>query len=418
MAKIKSVIPREILNAAGQPTIETTVVLTDGTTGSASSPSGGADVNYEAAEYSPGNKASLQTHAIAKAIDDIQNAIGPKIIGQEADRQREIDNILIGLDGTQNKSNLGANTLLSVSVAVAKAAAASSVLPLFLYLREFIKKEEQAKIPVPIFSMVNGGKTNNNNIDFAEILAIPASSKTYQESIWMGYSISDSLKKNIASSNLPTLTTGRGAYAPSMSSNQEACGLLKTSLEGANLKLNFDIFMGIDAASNELIFQGNYKIKDKNTYYSRDELISYYEDLAKTFNLLYIEDGLQEEDWDGWAKLYSKLSQNIIIAGDDIVATNPYRLQMALNKKALSAVLIKPNQVGTVLEALAFSEIAHAAGLKTIVSHRSMETNDDFIADFAVATSADYVKFGGLQRGENISKYNRLTQIEKQLKVL
>ena len=417
MSKIKNVIPREILNAGGMATIETTVVLSDGSVGTASAPSGTVGVAYEAAEFTSADTSFMQAPALFKSLEDIQNVIAPKIIGHEANKQQEIDKILIELDGTQNKSRLGANIILSVSAAVAKASAESSVLPLFLYLKEFVKKPG-VKIPTPIFSLINGGASNGANLDFAEFLIIPASSKSYTESLKIGNSVYNALKKNLNVANLSTLTTTRGAFAPTLPSNTEACAILKTSIEEANLKYNFDVFMGIDASANNLSYQDKYKIKDKNTYFSSAELIGFYKELQKTFNLLYLEDGLREEDWEGWSSLYNEMSQNTVIAGDDITATNPYRLQMALNKKAVTAVLVKPNQVGTVIEALAFSEIANAAGLKTVVSNRSVETNDDFIADFAVATSADYIKFGAPQRGEHVAKYNRLLQIERQLKSL
>lgn len=419
MAKIKQILAREILNSKGIPTVEATVVLNDGSIGTSSCPCGTSVGEHEAAELRDNDEKHYHGQGAQKAVENITSQIAPHLVGLEADRQQEIDKIMIELDGTQNKARLGANAILPVSMSVAKAAAASSVLPLFLYLREFIKKENLAlKIPTPAFNLINGGKHARGSLDFQEFLLIPATSKPYSESLEIGVSIYKALGKILESKGLSTLTGDEGGYSPSVSNNQEAFSLLKQTVDTTSVKLEFDAFFGLDAASSNFFSDKKYFIKDRTSGLSPNEIISYYEELNKNYHLLYIEDPLSQDDWESWPELCSRLSQSTIIAGDDLIATNPYRLQMALNKKAITGIVVKPNQIGTVIETLAVVEIAKESGLKTIVSHRSGETNDDFIADFAVAVSADYVKFGAPARGERIAKYNRLLQIENQMKAL
>ncbi len=412
-AKIKQIYSREILNSKGNPTIETTVILNDSSTGVSSCPSGTSVGSYEAVELKDTTTGSVQT-----AIDNIKNQIAPRLVGIEADKQQEIDKIMIDLDGTQNKARLGANAILSVSMSVAKAAAESSVLPLFLYLREFVKKENvPLKIPTPAFNLINGGVHGDNNMNFQEFLLIPASSKSYTQALGIGTSIYQSLRKTLETNNLTRLVGDEGGYGPTLATNLDVFSILKQAIEATPLRIGFDVFFGLDVAANNFFVEGKYHLKDRAIPFSSNELISYYEDLNKNFNLLYLEDPLSQDDWEGWANLSSKMGATVIV-GDDLTATNPYRLQMALDKKSITGIVIKPNQIGTVIESLAVVEIARQSGLKIVVSHRSGETNDDFIADFAVATSADYVKFGAPARGERVAKYNRLSQIENQLKLL
>ena len=419
MAKIKQISAREILNAKGNPTIETTVVLSDGATGIASCPTGTSVGTYEAVDLKDNDQARYQGQGVLNAILNIEKLIAPNLIGMDASKQQEIDKKMIDLDGTQNKARLGANATLSVSMAVAKASARSSVLPLYLYLREFIKKENAPlKIPTPLFNLINGGKHAEDNFNFQEFLVIPATSKTYEESLKMITDIYYSLRKNIETNNLSTLIGDEGGFSPKLATNQEALLLLKRSVDSANLRLGFDIFFGMDTASNNFYSQNSYHIKDKSNSLSAKELIAFYKMLNEQYHFLYLEDGLAEDDWDNWTNLCAEMSGQTLIVGDDLTATNPYRLQTALQKKAITGIIVKPNQIGTVIEALAVVEMAREAGLKITVSHRSGETNDDFIADFAVAASADYVKFGAPARGERVAKYNRLLQINAQLKAL
>lgn len=407
MAKIKEITASEILNSRGLPAVEASVLLSDGKTGIASCPMGQTIANYEALDLRDQDQNRFEGQGVLKAMSNIKNIIAPGLIGKEAERQQELDKIMIDLDGTQNKSRLGANAILAVSMAIAKAGAQSSVLPLFLYLREFIKKDRGfLKIPVPIFNLIEGGNKENTLPDFHEFLIIPASSKPYTESIQIGENINKYLKK-ILESKTSSFTT-----------NREAFSLMQQAVESAHLRLGFDVFFGLNSKASAFYKDGKYRIKDSPTALSSKDFVSYYEELNKDIHLLYLEDPLDQNDWEGWTLLFEKLSQSSIIAGGDLIATNPYRLQMALSKKTVNGIVVKPTQVGTVIESLAIAEAAKETGIKTIVSHREIETNDDFISDFAVAVGADYVEIGNLANGENIAKYNRLLQIENHLKLL
>jgi len=417
MSKIKQVFAREILNSKGNPTIETTVVLNNGKSGTASCPSGTSTGSYEAYELKDSDVNRFMGKGVLKAVANVNKIIAPSIIDKESTAQTEIDKIMLELDGTQNKARLGANAILSVSMAVCKAAAKSSLLPLYLYLREYIKKENLVlKVPTPLFNILNGGLHADMNLNFQEFLIIPASSKTFSESLEMGVNVYNLLKERIKTANLSTLVGDEGGFSPNLSTNVEALSLIRSAINDSSYKYGFDIFLGLDVAASNFYNQQKYQIKDKSMTLSSDELISFYKELDKEYRFLYLEDPLAEDDWQGWAQISQNVFEQTIITGDDLTVTNPYRLQMALDKKAISGIIIKPNQIGTVIEALAVVEIAREAGLKIIVSHRSGETNDNFIADFAVATSADYIKFGAPVRGERVAKYNRLLQIEEQLK--
>lgn len=420
MAKIKQIFARQILNAKGSPTIETTVILSDGASGTASAPVGTSVGKYEAVELRDNDSTKFQGQSVLNAIMNIEKVIYPAVTGMDANRQQDIDKKIIELDGTHNKSRLGANATLAVSMAIAKAAARSSVLPLFLYLKEYIKKgNSPLRIPTPCFNVINGGKhAEGATLDFQEFLIIPASSKPYGDSLSIGTNVYFSLRKQLTQNGLSTLVGDEGGFSPKLATNQDGLLLLRQSVEAADLRIGFDVFLGIDAAANSFFSDQKYHIKDKSIALTSKDLISYYTSLNKDYHFLYLEDGLSEDDWEGWTELCSTLSEQMLIVGDDLTVTNPYRLQTALQKKSITGIIIKPNQIGTVIEAIAVAEMARQAGLKIIVSHRSGETNDDFIADFSVAVSADYVKFGAPARGERVAKYNRLLQIEQQIKSL
>jgi len=418
MAKIKQILAREILNAKGNPTVETTLILNDGITVTSSSPSGGSIGTFEAHELRDKDPNRYDGMGVLNAVSNINNIIAPKLIGFDVNKQREIDKLMIELDGTQNKSRLGANAILSVSMAVAKAAAKSSSLPLFLYLRQFINNTNPPRIPVPLINLINGGKHAGNNLDFEGFLLIPASSKQYSESLQIAVNVYNSLKKTFENKGLHTLIGDEGGFGPNLSTNEDAFAYIIQAIDNLNLRFGFDVFLGLDLSANVFFSQKGYKIKDNPNTLSASEIINFYENLASKYHLLYLEDPLSEDDWNGWIEITSRLSEQAIIAGDDLTTTNPYRLQMALDKKALTGIVIKPNQIGTVIESLAVAEAARQNGLKIIISTRGGETNDDFIADFAVALSSDYIKFGAPVRGENICKYNRLLEIESDLKLL
>jgi enolase len=410
MAKIKTIEASEILNAKGFPTIEAMVMLSDGNIGTASCPSGEKISHYEAADLKDD---------VTKTIANIKNVIAPQLIGKEVEHQVELDKIMIDLDGTQNKSRLGANAIFTVSMAIAKAGADSSSLPLFMYLKQFLKKDHgELRIPTPIFDFINGKIKENHSADFSEFLLIPASSKPYLECIQIDEVIRKSLKQVLETKYAKSIGDYEEDFAPDLTTNKEAFSLIKQATENTSVKLGLDVFFGLNSRASNFYKNEKYYIKDNPSGLSSRDLINYYDQLNNEFHLLYIEDPLDQDDWNGWVALFGKMSNSTIISGGDLISTNPYRLQMAIDKKAVSGIVIKPNQIGTVIESLAIAEAAKETGLKITVSHRTSETNDNFISDFAVAVSADYIKIGSIARGENIAKYNRLLQIENQLKIL
>ncbi len=419
MAKIKSVEAQEILDAKGFPAVEATVILADGKVGIASCPTGEKTGEYDAVDLKDNDQTSFEGKGVNKAIANIRKFIAPALVGREAGHQPEVDKIMIDLDGTKNKSRFGANATLAVSIAVARAAAGSSTLPLFLYLRQFVKNNNgKLKVPVLIFNFINGGNGENRSSDFYEYLIIPASSKSYLESIQIGEAIRNSLKQAIETKYAKSIDDYGEGFTPELASNKEAFLLIQQAVENTYVKLGFDVFFGLNSRASTFFKSGKYHIKDNSSALSSSDLVNYYIELNKKIHLLYLEDPLDQDDWKGWIELFTKLSATTIVAGSDLIATNPYRLQMAIDKKTVNAIVIKPNQTGTVIESLAIAEAAKETGLRTIVSHRNNETNDDFISDFSVAVGADYIKIGSLSRGENIAKYNRLLQIDNQLKIL
>ncbi|HEX7042152.1 MAG TPA: phosphopyruvate hydratase [Patescibacteria group bacterium] len=419
MAKIKQISAREVLNGKGIPTIETTVVLQNGMSAVASVPSGISLGTYEAVEIRDKDPQRFHGMGVLKAVNTVNSLIGPKLVGMEVTKQQEIDKAMIDMDGTQNKSRLGSNAMLSVSIAVVKAGAYSSIMPVFLYLRQFLNnKNTPLSIPTPLFNMIEGGKHAMGTIDFQEIFVVPATSKTYSENLQIGFGIYNSLQDMLRVNGFSTLIGDVGGFSPQVKSDFDAISLLSQAIDTTNYRLGFDVFIGIDGSANTFYSNQRYKIRDKQSNLSSNDLLSYYVELSKQFHILYLEDILAEDDWAGWQKAISMLGTQTLVVGDDLTSTNPYRLQMALEKKALTALVIKPTQIGTVIEALAVTEVARAGGLKIIVANRGQETTDSFIADFAVGVGAEYCKFGALARGERVIKYNRLLQIEQQLHAL
>jgi len=417
MAKIKEIHSREIYNCQGSATVETVVILEDKTIGVSSVPSSDLDSKYSAVNLVDNVQNHFLGQGVLKAVSNIKDIIAPKLIGYEADKQQEIDKIMIELDGTQNKSRLGANAMLSVSMAVAKAAAKSSEQELYVYLRNFVKHDDSNfKLPNLIISLINGGSRAYNLLDFRDFFIIPASFKTIEESIQIGFMLLTSLRTILKASNYLPFFSIEGGYALPLVNNAEVFTLLCQSLKVTNNRLGYDVFFGIDANADTFYVDGSYKIKDRSMSISSNDLISFYVDLISAYHILYIEDPLAVDDWDGWEKMSRQVGHETIIVGDLLTATNPYRLQMALQKKAVSGITIKPIQIGTVIEALAVMEIARISGLKIVVSHQSGSSTDSFLADFAVAIGADYVNFGPLTRGEYIVEYNRLLEIEAQIK--
>lgn len=415
MAKIEQIIAREILDTRGNPTIETKVFLSDGTVSRSSVPTGSTRGTYEAQALRDEDQNRYFGLGVLKAVDTVNTIIAPKIIGMEASEQQAIDKIMIELDGTQNKMKLGANSILSVSQAVCKAAAKSSLLPLALYIRQFTSKSGQEhRMPSPMFNLIEGGKHVENTLNYQEFLVIPASSHTLSESLEIGVTIQKKLRDYLKDNNQSVLSAEEGGFAPSYAGNVDAFRTLKTVIETTQYAFLRDVFMGVDIAANSILSNKKYVVKDKNGQLDQDDLIELYQNLINDFSLVYLEDPFAEDDWEGWKKAFAAFASKTLISGDDITSTNPYRLQSALNNNVINSMVIKPNQIGTVTEALAVTEIAKFKQLKVVVSNRSGETEDTFIADFAVAIDADYVKFGAPLR-ERVGKYNRLLAIEQEL---
>ena len=416
MAKINKITAREIIDSKANPTVEVTVVCDDNTSVTASCPSGTSVGKYEAREIRDNDANHFGGMGVLTAVKNIEQIIAPSLVGLDANSQQIIDKKLIELDGTPNKVNLGANALLPVSIAVAKAAAVSSKLPLYVYLRSIIGNTGTVKLPTPAFNVINGGRHAGNSLDIQEFLVFPATSKPFNESLQIGVGIYKTLKKVLETSYLSTLIGDEGGFAPQLAINQDALSLISQAIDTSGLRLGYDVFLGMDVASDTFYSDGHYKIRDRAQVMSGADLSGYFQELIKKYHLIYLEDVFSEDDWDAWTQEFPKLSENTIITGDDLLATNPTRLQTAIDKKAVSGIIIKPNQIGTVMESIAVVALARQSGIKIIVSHRSGETNDDFIADFAVAVGADYVKFGAPARGERVAKYNRLLAIEEQIK--
>lgn len=418
MAKIKQIVAREILNSQGFPTVEVTVVLQNGVVTQASVPTGTSPGTYEAATVHDQDPTRYKGLGVLKCVNSIQSIIAPKLVGMEATKQADIDKIMIDLDTTQNKSRLGSNAMIGVSKAVAKAGAISSVLPLFLYLRSMLKTSVPLHIPIPLFTVMEGGKHGRETNDFQDIFLVPSSSTTYSTALMQATAITSSLHDILKNNNLSSLVGIEGGFGPKTNSAQDLFNLISEAISSTNYRLGFDIFLGLDASASSFYFSGDYKLHEKSMTLNSKSLIEYYLSFINPYHIIYLEDPMAEDDWDGWTNAFSTLSKDVIISSDNATSTNPYRLQIGLDKKAMSAVVVKSPQVGTVTETLAFVEAARAASLKIVASNRGAETNDDFLADFAVAIGADYVRAGGVTRGERIAKYNRLSQISDYLKVI
>ncbi len=418
MAKIKEITAREILDSRGDPTIETTVILDDNSVGISSVPAGLSVGKYEAAELRDNDLTRFNGKGVLKALKNIKEKITPKILGLEAQNQKLIDKTMVDLDGTANKSALGANSILSVSQATCKAAAASNKISLFRYINELVKADlprTVEKMPTPCFNILNGGRHGGGNLDFQEFLVILPTAKNYHQGLELGMNLYNALRDILTNRGAIHTLGDEGGFAPNLFSNLDALEILNEAVKNLNLRLGYDVFFGIDAAAANFKSGNKYQIKDKPNALSKEELINYYINLNNQYRLLLLEDPFEEDDWESWIFLRENLGASVVIVGDDLVSTNAQRLALCLEKKALNCVIVKPNQIGTVSEALWFTENAQKANLTTIVSHRSGETNDTFIADFAVGVAANYVKFGAPARGERVAKYNRLLEIEREI---
>lgn len=411
MAKITKILAREILNSKGEPTVEAKVILDDGYYGISSTPTGASISKFEASELRDSKNSRFAGLGVLGAVSNISQIIAPKLTGFEATNQEKIDQILQELDSTPDKAKLGVNAILPVSQAVLVAASASAKTPLWKYLGQKFFGGVKPQIPTPVFNVINGGIHGAGNLDFQEFLVVPVSTKPFPESLQLGVEVYFSLKKILAEKHHIYSLGDEGGFAPSLYSNAEAFEVLTEAVMSTQYKLTHDLFFGLDAAASYLLQNSSYIIKDRANPLNSDQLIDYYKDLIKRFHLLILEDPLTEDDFDSWKVITSQLGDQLIIVGDDLIATNPKRLETAISENLANAVIVKPNQIGTITETVRVILQAKAAGWKIVISHRSGETNDTFLADLSVAASADYAKFGAPARGERVAKYNRLSEI-------
>ena len=408
MSLIKSITAREILDSRGNPTVEVEVRLDDKSMARAAVPSGASTGAFEAAELRDGGKRYLGK-GVEGAVKNIVEKIAPVVVGLNALDQKVIDEKMIALDGSKNKSNLGANAILGVSLAVARAAAVSTGQSLFKYLG----KVEAKTLPVPMMNILNGGAHADTNVDIQEFMVAPIGAATFKESLRWGTEIYHSLKSVLKSKGLATSIGDEGGFAPDLASNRAALDLILQAIELAGFKAGSDIGLAMDVAATEFFENGKYKFEGKEL--TTEQMITYYRDLVAAYPLLSIEDPLDEDDWDGWTNLTAQLGDKIQIVGDDLFVTNPERLQRGIENKSANALLVKVNQIGTLSETIAAVTLAHNNNFKSMMSHRSGETEDTTIADLAVALNCGQIKTGAPARSERVAKYNQLLRIEEEL---
>jgi enolase len=418
MTKISKIWAREIIDSRANPTVEATCMLESRVIATASVPSGASTGKYEALELRDEDTNRYSGKGVLKAVNNINEILSKGLIGMDSLDQEGIDKKMIEIDGTKNKTKCGANAILAVSFAVAKAAAIASGTSLYSYVNQLASRNgirSKISIPTPIFNMINGGLHGAGNLDFQEFHVIPATSKKFSEGLRMGVEIYITIGNNLKRRGAIHSVGDEGGYAPNLFTNADAFEILVESIKETPYQLGRDVFLGLDAAASILYKNGTYTIRDKSSPLKDDELMDYYKYLNSQYHLAILEDPFYEDAWDSWKKLYRELSDQITIVGDDLLATNLERVGKAAAEKACNCILVKPNQIGTVTETLKVISKSTAAGWKVIVSHRSGETNDWFIADFAVGVGANFVKFGAPARGERVAKYNRLSNIETEL---
>ena len=411
--KIKNIIGREILDSRGNPTVEVDVVLSDGSMGRAAVPSGASTGSYEAVELRDGGK-RFAGKGVEKAVKNVNTTILKALKGKEFD-QRSIDEKLIEIDGTPNKKNLGANAILGVSMAFARATATSQNKPLYTYFSKVAKTKQKIQLPVPMMNILNGGKHAENSTDFQEFMIVPHGFKSFKEALRAGTEVFHVLKKILKDKGLNTTGGDEGGFAPSLKSNEEAIIIILDAIKKAGYKAGTQISLALDVASSELYENGKYVLATENKKLSTEEFVAYYEMLAKKYPIVSIEDALDEDDWAGYELLTKKLGKKIQIVGDDLFVTNIERLQKGIDTNVGNSILIKLNQIGTVSETIDAINLGLKNGYTSVISHRSGETEDSTIADFAVGTGAGQIKTGSLSRSDRTAKYNQLLRIEESL---
>lgn len=417
MSKIKKIYAREILDSRGNPTVEVEVSLESGAIGNFMVPSGASTGTHEALELRDGDKTRYNGLGVKTAVSNVNEKIQGALLGMEAGNQKEIDKAMIVLDGTENKTSLGANAILGVSIAVCRAMAKELSLPLYKYIAEAFKLPKKFKLPIPMFNIINGGQHSDSGLSIQEYKLVPDKIKTFKEQLRAGSEVFHELKKLLSADGFSVSVGDEGGFAPKLESNAKALELINLAIEKAGYKNGQEINLGIDAAASSFFddTEKQYVFKPENAVLSRESLVNIYVEWIKKYNVISVEDGLMEDDFEGWAKMNEKFGEGVMNIGDDLLVTNVKRVKMAIAKKACNAVLIKVNQIGTLTETIDCMKLAKKNKMKTVVSHRSGETTDDFISDLAVGASADYMKSGSLSRGERICKYNRLLRIEEEI---
>ena len=411
MSAIVDIHAREILDSRGTPTVEAEVVLQSGAFGRAAVPSGASTGVHEAVELRDGDKSRFGGKGVLKAVENVNDKIYDALAGYEAEDQIDIDNTMIDLDGTENKGNLGANAILAVSLAVAKAQAEEAGLPLYRYLGGTMART----LPVPMMNILNGGKHADNPIDIQEFMIMPVSADSIKEAIRMGAEIFQTLKKNLKAAGQNTNVGDEGGFAPNLKSADEALTFIVNAIKDAGYKPGEDVVLAIDAASSEFYENGKYEMKGEGKSYTNAQMVEYYKGLCDKFPIFSIEDGMAEDDFEGWKLLTVALGNRIQLVGDDLFVTNPKRLAMGFEKGIANSILIKVNQIGTLSETMKAVDMAQRHGYTAVLSHRSGETEDTTIADIAVATNCGQIKTGSMSRTERMAKYNQLIRIEEEL---
>ncbi|MDD5686331.1 MAG: phosphopyruvate hydratase [Elusimicrobia bacterium] len=418
MSRIKKIVGREILDSRGNPTVEVDVILESGVLGRAAVPSGASTGEHEAVELRDGDKKRYLGKGVLNAVENVNKIIAPQITGMESPNQVEIDKKMISIDGTKNKGKLGANAILGVSLAVCRATATDTKIPLYKYIRSaYHLSLDSYKLPVPMMNILNGGKHADNNVDLQEFMVFPIGAKNFKEALRYGAEVFHNLKKVLKDKGYNTSVGDEGGFAPNLSSNEEALQSIVEAIKKAGYSVGKDISIALDPAASSFYKDGKYVLegekKDKEK--TSLQMVEFYEDLVGKYPIVSIEDGLAEDDWDGWKLMTDKIGNKIQIVGDDLFVTNIERLAMGINKKTANSILIKLNQIGTLTETIDTINMAHKAGYTTVISHRSGETEDTFIADLSVAVNAGQIKTGSASRTDRICKYNQLMRIEEEL---
>ena len=411
MSTIIDIHAREILDSRGNPTVEVDVVLEDGTMGRAAVPSGASTGAYEANEKRDGDKGRYLGKGVLDAVAMVNGEIAENLLGEDATDQVAIDEMMIELDGTENKARLGANAILGVSLATAKAAAEFSTLPLYRY----VGGTSARVLPVPMMNIINGGEHADNPIDIQEFMIMPVSAGNIRDAIRMGAEVFHVLKKELSAGGYSTGIGDEGGFAPDISSSREALDFILKAVEKAGYKPGEDIYLALDCAATEYYRDGKYDMKGEGSVLSSEENVKYLAALAADYPIISIEDGMGEDDWDGWAALTAELGDKVQLVGDDLFVTNPARLADGIKRKSANSMLVKVNQIGTLTETLRAVDMAHRAGFTNVMSHRSGETEDATIADLAVATNCGQIKTGSLSRSDRLAKYNQLIRIDEAL---